>query len=550
MKSNDLDIDNSTIIEECKNGNREAMSLLYTRFAPRMMRVISRYVNDEDSARDVLHDGFIAAYTRLDSLREPERLELWLATIMKNLSLKLLQSQNVASILEEIPETEDKIEIDETLDFETIELLIRQLPKGYQNVFRLAVLENKSHKEISKILGIAPNSSSSQLFHAKLLMRKLIKEYRQSAAILTMLLIVATVGMLIFFKYPSEDNETGNLISFDTSVERIIQKVNTPDINNNSVNAPDFGNQPSVSSAPASSSIIAFSDSSLIASHTISVEEADTVASDAETLAESPAVVEPLIIAETSKGEVDSPRDNELLYAQLQKKHNRRKGWSASIAVNTGTSINLGDFGNHDTVLASPPADDKPDPNPDIDNPTQLMQSRRYPKDILDNLKSQPSKHYLPITIGVTVERRLTSWLGVESGISYTYLRTDFENNSNKTICHWHYLEVPLKVNLYAYDSSRFAVYGSIGGRYAIPVHSKVSYYNYSISGDTGMSFKSPTSWAVGGSIGVSYHLSKRLDLYIEPSLQYHFPHEYKIQNIWNEERWHFSLPIGLRFNW
>lgn len=529
------------------------MSLLYTRYAPRMMHVISRYVSDKDDARDILHDGFIAAYTRLDSLRDADKLELWLATIMRNLSLKLLQSQNVATILDEIPETEDKIEIDEELDFETIELLIKQLPKGYQNVFRLAVLENKSHKEISKILGIAPNTSSSQLFHAKLLMRKLINEYRQSAAILTMLLIVAT-GMFIFFKAPLEENESGSLISLETSAEMPIEKVATIDTNNNhNVNALGSGSRSSVSSASVSTSIIASSSGSLGAPPTISVEDADSIESYSEDVSESPTVVEPIIIADTSKGEVDravdSARDNELLYAQLQKMRNRRKGWSAGIAVNTGSSISISDS-DSDSYNGAYDSPWDSEQKPDDDNTPQSLPSRSGAIDILDNIAKQPCKHHLPVTIGVSIEKHLTSWLGLESGISYTYLRTDFENNSNKTICHWHYLELPLKANLYAYDSSRFAIYGSVGGRFAVPVQSKISFYNYNINGDTGMSFKSHTSWAVGGSIGVSYHLSKSLDLYIEPSLQYHFRHEYKIRNAWNEERWHFSLPIGLRFNW
>ncbi|MDE6022826.1 MAG: sigma-70 family RNA polymerase sigma factor [Muribaculaceae bacterium] len=200
-----MNISNATVIEECRKGDPNAMSLLYTRFAPRMLQVIYKYVKDTEDAKDILHDGFIAAFARIDSLREPERVDYWLATIMKNLSLKFLQSQNVASILEEIPDMEDDTEIDEVIDFETLEKLIMQLPDGYRKVFRLAVLENKSHKEISKILGIAPNSSSSQLFHAKLMLRKLVTEYKLQTGIMSMLLIVATVGISFLAEYYSNN---------------------------------------------------------------------------------------------------------------------------------------------------------------------------------------------------------------------------------------------------------------------------------------------------------------------------------------------------------
>lgn len=131
------------------------MSLLYTRFAPRMLALIRRYVDDLNDAQDILHDGFIVAFTRLDSLRNPERIDFWLATIMRNLALKFLNSRDIAQLLHELPDIEDQKEVEDLLDLDLLVSMVDSLPTGYQNVFRLAVFENKSHKEISKILGIA-----------------------------------------------------------------------------------------------------------------------------------------------------------------------------------------------------------------------------------------------------------------------------------------------------------------------------------------------------------------------------------------------------------
>ncbi len=210
MKCN-LDIDNRELVEECKAGSKEALNLFYTRFAPRMLSVIRRYVADPQDAEDILHDGFIIAFTRLNSLRDFDHVDYWLATIMKNLSLRFLHNQDVASMLHEIPEVEDTPDFEEIIDFTTLESLIRKLPPGYQKVFRLAVLENKSHKEIAGILGIAPNSSSSQLFHAKLMMRKLITDYRKQAGLLSLLVLIVAGGLLLF--QPSQTKVTDNILS-------------------------------------------------------------------------------------------------------------------------------------------------------------------------------------------------------------------------------------------------------------------------------------------------------------------------------------------------
>ena len=61
----------------------------------------------------------------------------------------------------ENPFCPDFISYDKMLD------IVESLPEGYCKVFKLAVLEGLSHKEIGDLLGIAPHSSSSQLFRAK-----------------------------------------------------------------------------------------------------------------------------------------------------------------------------------------------------------------------------------------------------------------------------------------------------------------------------------------------------------------------------------------------
>ena len=161
--------------------------------------------------------------------------------------------------------------------------------------------------------------------------------------------------------------------------------------------------------------------------------------------------------------------------------------------------------------------------------------------------------HYLPISFAVTAEKRFSPWLGLESGLGYSYLHTDFErytlNGSEVSTCHWHYLEIPLKVNLYAYTSSRFKLYCSFGGRLALPVYS----YAAIAPGANCRSgrFHSAPVWSAGGSVGAAFRLSRKVDIFIEPSLRYHFPQQTAIPNIWtDDEPWSISIPIGFRFSW
>ncbi len=563
MKQFDLNIDNTTLVEECKAGDREAMSLLYTRFAPRMLHVITRYVNNKEDAHDILHDGFIAAFTRLDTLRDPERIDYWLASIMKNLSLKFLQSQNVESILDEIPEElEEDSDIEDIIDFNTLETLIMQLPDGYQKVFRLAVLENKSHKEISKILGIAPNSSSSQLFHAKVMLRRLIIEHRKRAGLMTLLLLIAvSTGLLILTRNDLVDNNDPQLLSQADAIDEAISDVATGCSSDHKEDE-----DPIESHKLGGSSIVKAktrSSKGLPSSLTVVIpatNDSTTIMQESIQEEEEVHIVKPSDIANSNNNMMA-----ESLYGKTVdeiglpgKKSSGKKRWSVGVTFDSGIISFDGissssDKANSCENPALPPHNpDDPQTEPEGENQKTPMKTRAGDEDLAEYLKDWSHRHYLPITFGITAEKHFSSWLGVESGLAYTYLRSEFESGDRNVTCHWHYVELPLKVNLYAYSSDKYSIYGSAGVRVSLPVYSNAHANINAQSSHSRIGSLAPKPvWSAGVSVGVSYSLSKRLDLFVEPSLQYHFPQEAKVPNIWtDDEPWSFSIPLGIRFSW
>ena len=65
MKEN-LDL---KLIESCIKGDRKAQKVLYDHLAPRMFPLCIRYMGDRELAEDILQDGFITLFTRLDSYK-------------------------------------------------------------------------------------------------------------------------------------------------------------------------------------------------------------------------------------------------------------------------------------------------------------------------------------------------------------------------------------------------------------------------------------------------------------------------------------------------
>ena len=171
----------------------------YITYTPILIKFILRYVSDTSVAEDILHDGFIIIFSHLKSLKKPEKLEQWMKTIMKNLALAHTSQSDFHialddSIINNISDYSTQPYVEHEISYEELNKIIDSLPIGYKNVFRLAVLEHKSHIEIGKLLGISPNSSSSQLHRAKALLRRLIT--KRNMLIIGCALIPITITVL------------------------------------------------------------------------------------------------------------------------------------------------------------------------------------------------------------------------------------------------------------------------------------------------------------------------------------------------------------------
>ena len=156
------------------------MKMLYDKYVGYLTAVCARYIPDDDDVKDILQEAFIKAFQSMDrfSWRGEGSLKAWLTRIVVNDSLKALRRKKPLSLSPTLAESVQEEEpAFEAVPLPVIQGMIRKLPDGYRTVFNLFVFEDKSHKEIASLLGIKENSSASQLFHAKAMLARWIKDY-------------------------------------------------------------------------------------------------------------------------------------------------------------------------------------------------------------------------------------------------------------------------------------------------------------------------------------------------------------------------------------
>lgn len=173
------------LVEGCRAGDNAARKELYTLYSRQMLAVCYRYVGDIDEAHDVLHDAFIKIFSNF-TFRGECSLATWMTRVMMTQSIDYLRRKQRFNQLivndDHLPDVVDEAEAAENgsqLSEEILMQFVAELPDGCRTVFNLYVFEEKSHKEIARLLHIKEHSSTSQLHRAKSLLAKRIKEYTE-----------------------------------------------------------------------------------------------------------------------------------------------------------------------------------------------------------------------------------------------------------------------------------------------------------------------------------------------------------------------------------
>ena len=182
------------LVERIRQKDQRAMSQLYQMYIRELSSVCYRYVPSEADAKDVLQNSFVNIFKSiptLDYLGEAA-FKMWMKKIVVNEALyflkerRMLRSKLGMRVLDpDMEQASDTICSDsETSDTELLtpdELhqLISELPDGCRTVVNLYIFEGYSHRQIAGLLNVSESTSATQLYYAKQVLAKRIKNLKK-----------------------------------------------------------------------------------------------------------------------------------------------------------------------------------------------------------------------------------------------------------------------------------------------------------------------------------------------------------------------------------
>jgi RNA polymerase sigma-70 factor (ECF subfamily) len=171
------------LFEQCKKGDQKAQRILYDLFKTKLMGLCRRYTRSKEEAEDVLQETFIKIFLKIHQLESTDRMESWMKSIAVRTAIdQYHKRKNQEALFQSVgDEVLLNIGLEVTLDTLSDEYLLKvinSLPDGCRMVFNLFIIEGYSHAEIAEILEVSESTSRSQLYHAKFLLRRILRNYQ------------------------------------------------------------------------------------------------------------------------------------------------------------------------------------------------------------------------------------------------------------------------------------------------------------------------------------------------------------------------------------
>jgi RNA polymerase sigma-70 factor (ECF subfamily) len=176
----------SALVARALAGDHEALGVLVAPYAGAVRRVTRAILGNADDADDAAQDALLLALVKLDQYDRTRRFGPWLMRIVTNAAIDRRRRRRVreAAVLDDNLAADGPLpdaEVERQALSERLQAALRELPERYRAAVVLFDVEGYSHAEIAEMLGVAPGTVRSAVFHARRRLRRLLGDWREDA---------------------------------------------------------------------------------------------------------------------------------------------------------------------------------------------------------------------------------------------------------------------------------------------------------------------------------------------------------------------------------
>ena len=569
------------LIERVKAGDTDALKTVYEAYSQRMRNACIRITQeDEDTVDDLVQESFIRAYYSLEKLKDASKFGEWVVAITKNVSLRYLERKRKIQVLpfSEIGDgfdVESSYTSDSKLEEKELFELIDKLPSGYRNVFRMAVIDGFSHKEIAEKLGIEPHSSSSQLTRAKVLLRNMIN--RRMLAVISILLVSIPIYKYLFWKRSTEKEQhpVANINDAAKGKRSVDRETEQP-----TTQSPVVDKNILATASPGKMNLQEYAVADSVGSLTDYAKndyETDSAKNDS-TINVVIAIEKDTISLDTMKQVV--PKLEEFIAKEVVPSYKSK--WQLLAMGSLGSALAQTAYkmlvGNKGEDITDGPQPSGPQMFSTWEQYSQYLQQNAHGNmsetekalmeiainntNNINNIKNggkivEHEYHDKPITFGLSMTKTINRNWNMETGLQYSLLKSEFILGEDDYYIQKRqkvqYLGIPLRLSYKWFGANRWTAYTSAGIILNIPLSGKTDERYVTgtvVPYSDNWHFTPPFQWTVGTGVGLQYNFANNWGVYLEPTFSWHIPNGSTTRTIWTEHPFTITVPFGIRFTW
>ena len=160
--------------------DRGSFEAVFRQFFPALMTFARKYLQDEDSAREVVHIVMINLWEKREAIDASESLKPYLFKAVHNRCLNVMRDRRKFSE-ELVTEPLSDRDVQEQMELMELDAKINQvidsLPERCKEVFEMNRFEGKRYKEIAEALGISVKTVENQMSKALKILRDQLASY-------------------------------------------------------------------------------------------------------------------------------------------------------------------------------------------------------------------------------------------------------------------------------------------------------------------------------------------------------------------------------------
>jgi RNA polymerase sigma-70 factor (ECF subfamily) len=145
---------------------------VWEEFGDRLRSFINARVPPDVDADDLLSDVFVKVHTRIDALRDDQRLAPWLYQITRNTVIDAYRGRRINAALTDLDPPGDEDEHDAArVIAEDLRGMVAGLPDKYREALVLTEFEGLSQVEMADRLGLSVSGAKSRVQRARGMLR-------------------------------------------------------------------------------------------------------------------------------------------------------------------------------------------------------------------------------------------------------------------------------------------------------------------------------------------------------------------------------------------